>query len=358
MADDIPWGGTPPEHKMDPEAELLPLSIRPFDPATYRPAIHGDSHTVRGCGNVAARDWYMELPDPVRYIVDQADFGAFCRGLSRLTASRPLLAALVERWWDTTDSFHFSATGDMTMTPYDSSMLTGIGVGGDPIPFGTDMDEWEAAQIYLLGEVPPLARPGFVRYSWFEVQFRVQPALVEEAPMTQEAVERYARCFLMFLLGATIFANRANTVPLCLLSALVDVTQILRYDWGGAALATLYGYMSSSSRCSGQLLGGCWQAWELWVYAYFLRLAPVPDVETPLVVPFSRRFDVRCVWRPRETFIFFRRYFDTVTPAEVYHLAALGSIACDDSRSIYWCRGDCTFQDFAGGPGLSGLVPG
>ncbi|GMP93976.1 hypothetical protein CsSME_00043599 [Camellia sinensis var. sinensis] len=280
MADDIPQGGTPPDHEMDPGAELLPLSVRPFDPATYRPAIHilppdglrqfrsfdrgvppelllheptshlsfgaseGDSHTVRGYGNIAARDWYVELPDAVRHIVDQAGFGAFCRGLSRLMTSRPLFAALVERWWDTNDSFHLSAMGDMTMTPYDFSMLTGIRVGGDLIPFDTDMDEWTAAQIHLLGE-------------------------------------------------------------------------ILHYDWGGAALATLYGYMSSASRGSGQLLGGYWHAWELWVYAYFPRLAPVPDVETPLVVPFSCCFDVRCVRRPRETFIFFRRYFVTITPAEV-----------------------------------------
>lgn len=40
MADDLPQGGTPPDHEMDPGAELLPLSIRPFDPATYRLAIH------------------------------------------------------------------------------------------------------------------------------------------------------------------------------------------------------------------------------------------------------------------------------------------------------------------------------
>ncbi|XP_028073484.1 disease resistance protein RML1A-like [Camellia sinensis] len=72
----------------------------------------------------------MELPDAVRHIVDQASFGAFCRGLPRLTASRPLLAALVERWWHTTDSFHFSVAGDMTMTSYDFSILTGIRVGG------------------------------------------------------------------------------------------------------------------------------------------------------------------------------------------------------------------------------------
>lgn len=92
----------------------------------------------------------MELPDKVRHIVDQAGFGTFCMGLSRLTASRPLLGVLVERWWDTTDSFHLSIAGEMTMTPFDFSMLTGVGVGGDPIPFDTDMGEWDAAQIFLL----------------------------------------------------------------------------------------------------------------------------------------------------------------------------------------------------------------
>ncbi|GMP55001.1 hypothetical protein CsSME_00019961 [Camellia sinensis var. sinensis] len=205
----------------------------------------------------------------------------------------------------------------MTMTPYDFSMLTGIGVGGDPIPFDTDKDEWDAAQLYLLGTQPPLTRAGFVRYSWFESHFQIQPALAEEAQMTPEEVDQYARGFIMFLLGTTLFADQANTMPLCLLSALVDVRRIRHYDWGGAGLATLYGYMSSSSRLSGQLLGGYWRAWELWVYAYFPRLSPVPDVETPLGVPFSHRFDVRCVQRPRESFIFFRRYFDTITAAEI-----------------------------------------
>ena len=87
--------------------------------------------------------------------------------------------------------------------------------------------------------------------------------------MTQEDVERYARGFLMFLFGTTIFADRANTVPLCLLSALVDVRDILHYDWGGAALSTLYGYMSSASRGSGQLLGGYWRAWEVHFFSAF-----------------------------------------------------------------------------------------
>ncbi|GMP96823.1 hypothetical protein CsSME_00045303 [Camellia sinensis var. sinensis] len=282
MADDLRQGGTPPEHEMDPEADPLPLHIRPFNLETYRPAVHvmlpdglrqfrsfergvapelllreptshlsfgaseGDSHTIRGYGNVATRDWYIELLDAVRYIVDEAGFSIFCRGLSRLTTCRPLLAALVERWWDTTNSFHFSVAGDMTMTPYDFLMLTGIGVGGDPISFDTDMDEWDAAQLYLLGTQASLARAGFVRYSWFESHFRIQPALAEEAQMTREEVDQYTRGFIMFLLGTTLFADRANTVPL-----------------------------SDSFLVATGELG-----------------------------------------RPRESFIFFRRYFDTITVAE------------------------------------------
>ena len=104
----------------------------------------------------------MKLLDAVCRIVDQAGFGIFCMELSHLTASRPLLAALVERWWDTTDSFHLSAIGEMTMTPFDFSLLTGIGIGGDPIPYNTDMGEWDAAQIFFLGTRPPLSRPGMV----------------------------------------------------------------------------------------------------------------------------------------------------------------------------------------------------
>ncbi|GMP84840.1 hypothetical protein CsSME_00038212 [Camellia sinensis var. sinensis] len=365
MADDRPQGGAHPELEMDPEAEPLPLRVRPFNLETYRPAVHvmlpdglrqfrsfdrhvppelllreptshlsfgaskGDSHTIRGYGNTVARDWYLELPDAVRDIVDEADFGIFSMGLSRLTTCRPLLAALVERWWDTTNSFHFSVAEDLTMTPYDFSMLTGIGVGGDPIPFVTDMDEWDAAQLYLLGTQPPFARVGFVRYSWFESHFRVEPAMAEEAQMSPEEVDQYARGFIMFLFGTTLFADRANTVPLCLLSALVDVRRIRRYDWGGAGLTTLYGYMSSSSRLSGQLLVILTSVLLLWVYAYFPRLAPVSDMETPLGVPFSHRFDVRCVRRPRESFIFFRRYFDTIAAITWQPWAPLPAVVRD-----------------------------
>jgi len=84
----------------------------------------------------------MELPAGVLHIIDEAGFSLFCTGLSCLIASRPLLGALVEMWWDTTNSFHFSTAGEMTMAPNDFSMLIGIGVGGHSILYDTDMGEW------------------------------------------------------------------------------------------------------------------------------------------------------------------------------------------------------------------------
>ncbi|XP_028109856.1 protein MAIN-LIKE 2-like [Camellia sinensis] len=196
----------------------------------------------------------MELLDDVRHIIDEASFGSFYMGLSRLIASRPLLGTLVERWWDTTDSFHFSTTWEMTMTPFDCSMLIDIKMGGHPIPYDTDMGEWEAAQIYLLGIRPPISLLGMVRYSWFANHYR------GTAPATREETEQYARGFLMFLFGTILFADRANTVRLYLMSALMDLSRVRLYDQSGASLDTLYGYMDSTSSRSGHLIEGYWKA--------------------------------------------------------------------------------------------------
>ncbi|KAL7242715.1 hypothetical protein ACSBR1_015159 [Camellia fascicularis] len=52
-------------------------------------------------GAVIVRDWYHELPSRVREIIDE----------------------------DTTNSFHFFSIGEMMMTPFDFSMITGLRVG-------------------------------------------------------------------------------------------------------------------------------------------------------------------------------------------------------------------------------------
>ncbi|XP_028105625.1 uncharacterized protein LOC114304687 [Camellia sinensis] len=202
----------------------------------------------------------------------------------------------------------------MTMTPFDFAVLTGLDVGGWPIPYDEDMGEWEAAWMYLLGARPPVDRvSGRVRYTWFSSHFR----RAEMVPETPEETEQYARGFLIFLFGTTLFADRGNTIGLYLLSALVDLSQVRRYDWGGAGLATLYFYMSVTSRGRGDLLGGYWRAWELWVYVYFPSLAPELEVVGIPVIPYSLIFEGPHRPRPRETLPRLRQYFDTVRHSEI-----------------------------------------
>ncbi|KAL7179333.1 hypothetical protein ACSBR1_042676 [Camellia fascicularis] len=67
----------------------------------------------------------------------------------------------------------------------------------------------------------------------------------------------------MFLLSTTLFMNKWNTVGLYLLRALVTLPRVWFNNWGGAGLATLYGYMSSTSRTKGEQVGGYWRAWEV-----------------------------------------------------------------------------------------------
>ncbi|XP_028125253.1 protein MAIN-LIKE 2-like [Camellia sinensis] len=202
----------------------------------------------------------------------------------------------------------------MTMTPLDFAVLTGLDIGGWSIPYDEDMGEWEAAWTYLLGARLPVDKvSGRVRYTWFSSHFR----RAEMVPETPEETEQYARGFLMFLFGTTLFADRGNTVGLYLLSALVDLSQVSRYDWGGAGLATLYFYMSATSRGRGDLLGGYWRACELWVYVYFPALALELEVAGPPMTPYSLVFEGPHRPRPRETLIYLRQYFDTVRPSEI-----------------------------------------
>ncbi|KAL7181429.1 hypothetical protein ACSBR1_040338 [Camellia fascicularis] len=207
----------------DEAVALLSLTERPFDAATYRPRTHVVARRVSGYGSISSPlHWHERLPTEVPVAVDAAGFGPFCLGLIQMRAESWLYGALVERWWDTTDSFHFSSTGEMTLTPYDFSMLIG---------------------------------------------------------------------------------------------ALVHLSQVAEYDWGGTSLAILYCYMSSVSPYKADSLGSYWRVWELWMYTYFTSLAPVPVRPIELLVPRSRYYNSRFE-RHRlvdRTFPYFRCFFDMIT---------------------------------------------
>ncbi|KAL7214675.1 hypothetical protein ACSBR1_026959 [Camellia fascicularis] len=245
------------------EAALLPLAEKPFNAATYQPRTHvpPPGSIFRFKGFIPGLDEDTLLREPmehistdasmVRTLVDAAGFGPFCSRLIQMKAESWLYGALVERWWDTTDSFHFSSTREMTLTLYDFLMLTGLRVEvGGPVPFNPDMTQWRDAQLQLLKAIPNTTSHGMVCYSWFLEHFSgTQPATAGE-------VAQYARGFLIYLLNTTLFANRENTVGLYILRALVHLPRVVEYNWSGASLATLYCYTSFVSHCKADPLGG------------------------------------------------------------------------------------------------------
>ena len=53
--------------------------------------------------------FWERLPEAVQGIVRQAGFGEFVSVLTRgISLDRPVVRALAERWWDTTNTLHFS----------------------------------------------------------------------------------------------------------------------------------------------------------------------------------------------------------------------------------------------------------
>ncbi len=210
--------------------------------------------SVAGYGGASVcLEQYQGLPGSVRELVDAAGFSVFIRTLLPTRMDRKLVRALVERWWDTTNSFHFQF-GEMTITPLDFAATTGLRVGGDPIPFDSGLYLDRVAVRHFLG-----------REAGDEAVVRCDhlPVIWDHEPATPAEAAQMARAYLLFLFGTVLFPNRQYTVHLGWLPALADLRTADRLDWGGSALGTLYCFLGSMVRGVGTTLGGYWRILEV-----------------------------------------------------------------------------------------------
>ncbi|KAI8551022.1 hypothetical protein RHMOL_Rhmol06G0152500 [Rhododendron molle] len=183
------------------------------------------------------------------------------------------LEARAERWRDTTNTFHLPL-GEMTVTPADFAAITGLRVGGEPIPFDSGIQNDRAALEWFLGEAPKIEE-GMARYEQFT-------GYLKKEATTEQEEEQMARAYLLYLFGATLYPNRHSRVYLSYLPALRDLRTASRFDWGGAALGTAYAFLGNSSR-TGQSTAGYWRVWELWAYEVMRMYSPKckhPDLST------------------------------------------------------------------------------
>ncbi|VVA40478.1 PREDICTED: serine/threonine-phosphatase 7, partial [Prunus dulcis] len=182
---------------------------------------------------------------------------------------RPLLVALAERWWDTTHTFHFDEVGEMTMTPTDFAAIIGLHVGGKRLTYDLDIYRNKNKVVKLFGKpiADLLAGERRVPYeSLCTPYWRKNPKDDKEA-------DQIARAFILCLIGSSFLNDKSQYVSMHYAPCLEIVSDIGKYDWGGAALACLYRSLDSCSRGRSSSMGGYWRAWEVWACEYLKPFA-------------------------------------------------------------------------------------
>ena len=220
------------------------------------------SGRLRGCGNrILCDKWYKELPASVKLKVAEAGFGEFVKVLGNEYScrKRTILRALVDRWWDTTHTFHFDEFGEMTMTPSDFSAITGIPVFGMPVEYDVYAYKKVDELVRWFGE--PMANLAKMKRVPFVDIYAAYKGFGGNN-MTVEDIERLTRVFILALLSGTLLCDKAGVVNLYYLPSLKAISSIGQYNWGGAALSTLYKNMDAIVR-KNQSSGGFWRAWEV-----------------------------------------------------------------------------------------------
>ncbi|KAI8549169.1 hypothetical protein RHMOL_Rhmol06G0005500 [Rhododendron molle] len=302
------FAGYRPPQQTDYDPELILRDPRVHIANTWAEAEQRD---IRGfgepCNSLAL---YVGLPPRVRELVDTAGFREFILTLTvPVRNDHAVLVALAERWRDTSNTFHLPP-GEMKVMPSDFAAITGLRVGGEPIPFDSGIHADPAALEWFLGEVPQVER-GAARYAQF-IRY------LKKKPNNEHEEAQMARAYLLYMFGASLFPGRGSTVHLSYLPALRDLRTASRFNWGGAALGAAYQFFGDASR-NGQSMASYWRVWELWAYEV-LRMYPPeckhPDLSTlPRALIWSKEY--RGTKEGRGSLNAYRLYLDELRASQV-----------------------------------------
>ena len=129
---------------------------------------------------------------------------------------------------NTTHTFH-TRVDELTISPMNFSAITGIAFEGTPVPFDISyycLSEGARGQYVrdLLGFLP----------TWKNRKNVVLSSLIESfrqlSTTTPRQITQKARCFLLILLGTTLFCETGHEVSIVLLSPLHDLDRVATFD--------------------------------------------------------------------------------------------------------------------------------
>ncbi|XP_020961475.1 protein MAIN-LIKE 1-like [Arachis ipaensis] len=170
--------------------------------------------------------------------------------------------------------------GECTITLQDVAYQLGLPVDGRYVSgclseFHIYIEGGRPAWVWfeeLFGVVPPPSQVQkyAVNCSWFQETFGECPEGADE-----DTVRRYARAYIMMLLGTQLFADKSgNRVHIRWLPFVARLEEMGTYSWGSAALAWLYRCMCRVANRNVIKLAGPLQLLQSWIFWRFPRFRP------------------------------------------------------------------------------------
>ncbi|GMQ02938.1 hypothetical protein CsSME_00048949 [Camellia sinensis var. sinensis] len=132
-----------------------------------------------------------------------------------------LITALVERWRSETRTFHLTS-GEVTISLQDVNILSGLQVDGNAVTGNTGYD-WLAICNRLLGTVPSTNQLKGLRLNmtWLSQTCDNLPIDADDV-----IIQRYARAFILQLLGGSIVESKSGNMLGCIESYVVHLANV------------------------------------------------------------------------------------------------------------------------------------
>ncbi|GMY09102.1 protein MAIN-LIKE 1-like isoform X6 [Fagus crenata] len=258
--------------------------------------------------------WWGKIHPPIGAKIRAAGLGFFLDAISHhLTEHKDLIlmCAMSERFWDTTNTFHLPKIGEMTLTPKDFTMISGLSFGGHWLVMDHEIEGKKKQLKESLGTMPQYVRDTSVKLTWLKSTFEYKK-LEDKCN-----IDCYVRAFMLYLIGTTFVPSTSSIVNLRFMASLWDVHSLDQYNWGGAAYATMFHYMAHFSCKKLKSLRGLL---NVWAYEYLHLGTPSLNQQKADTFPrLSRWTSANRVssTKPRSKLVELRRMIDNLTPEDV-----------------------------------------